>query len=507
MLEHADYPWYWEYIFAFHTHRFIHPHHLPKYEPLLRSIYEQLFATPVISDAKKSLLSATDQTYTFDTYLSMNSTDVEHIIATLQAMSDDTFTNVVMSYGNQYSGHNCLWWNPYLRMDDYVRIIAVIEERARTLLYDKRRIYYTTVYYEHKLSELQPGVFYIRDVYIKEAIDIVEANHTLRNTMRHIYECLTIHTNIRFSDVANHIRKPWFWVCLWSRSVVDWDFVESCIASRDTVGYVKFVSLSRNKSLPWEFVIRHLEYPWIWSHIVSNPCFTMDTLRRSIVCTCGEDSSPNLPCLCYLRDASSCVDVATISEGYMQLDIRGMDGRVRQVKVARSSLLDNPNIAPYFRNVRWNDMIRLFSNIGFQVGMLPQRSDRGSERFSAYGMQRSVISSNPNISGDIVRRYSHVPWDWAGLSLNPSLSFDFLSENSDRLEWVHLSGNHFHLSDSYKEHRRWKGDLIRALRVRTAKRILLRSVLLPYLEWYYNPSNPRMMERCRGEYEILTRDL
>ena len=493
MLEHAQYPWYWEFVFAFHTHRFIHPHHVEQYATTLRHIYDSLFGNPITSEAKRNLLSATDRTYTFETYLAMNSANVEHILEFITDMSDDTFSNIIMSYGNQYSGHNCLWWNPYLFMDDYVRIIGLVERRARTLLYEKRRLYYTVVHYDHGLSESER--FIIRDVRILENIEIAEADYTLRNTLRHIYECLSIHTNICFADVDKHIHKPWFWVCLWSRAVIDWSFVERCMSSRDTVGYVKFVTLSRNKSLPWEFVIEHPDYPWVWTHIISNPCFTLSVLRQLLVCVCSDDDEVEQrpPCLCYIRH-SSYIDVCDLKEGYMRLNIGG------SVRVPRNALFDNPNFASCFRKIHMNDMVRLFSNIGFKIGSLQPPS------YTDYTIQRCVLSSNPAISCDIVRRYANIPWDWTGLCVNPSLSYEFLSENSDRLEWQQLSANHFHLSDSYKEHMRWKNQMIGRLRVQCARRVLYRSVLLPYLEWYYNPTNPRMIDQSRKEFEELKKN-
>jgi len=510
MLEHPNYPWLWEFVFAFHTHRFIHPYHVETYGAQLRSIYEQRFANPTMDADKQARLSATDTTYTFDTYLLMNSADIEHVLLKLNEMSDDTFTNVlVMSAGSLYVGYNCLWWNPYFTMSEYSRIIALIDQRLRTLLYEKRRIYYTVATYTE--------TFNIADVRVMENISVAEANATHTTTMRHIYECLSIHPNIHFADVESDIHKPWFWVCLWSRSVIDWTLVERCMNSRNTREYVKFATLSRNKSLPWEFVVNHLEYPWVWAHVIANQCFTMEHLRTTLGCpSCVCHESNDIGCLCSVRNSAEVwLDVGLISEGYMLLDIRGPNGPVCRVRVPKTSLLANPNFAMYFRNVRWNSITQLFSNIGFKVGVLGGNVGLlGGNVGDAYNIQhnhgwgRCVLSSNPSVSDEVVRRYADViQWDWGGLSLNPSLSYAFLAENSDRLHWQLLSKNHFHLCDTYKEHAHWMSQRLERIRVRCARRVLRRSVLIPYLEWYYNPSNPRMKERMRETYEELTQQL
>jgi len=42
------------------------------------------------------------------------------------------------------------------------------------------------------------------------------------------------------------------------------------------------------------------------------------------------------------------------------------------------------------------------------------------------------ISSNPNITFEIVEAHPDKPWDWEGLSLNPNITFEIVETYPDK---------------------------------------------------------------------------
>lgn len=62
------------------------------------------------------------------------------------------------------------------------------------------------------------------------------------------------------------------------------------------------------------------------------------------------------------------------------------------------------------------------------------------------------ISMNPNITWDIVCQNPNQPWDWEGLSLNPNMTWQIISENIDKSWNFHcLSKNKFNQHEFFKD--------------------------------------------------------
>jgi hypothetical protein len=53
------------------------------------------------------------------------------------------------------------------------------------------------------------------------------------------------------------------------------------------------------------------------------------------------------------------------------------------------------------------------------------------------------ISSNPNITMDIVESNPDKPWDWFYLSDNSNITIKFIKDNIDKINWLRLSQNKF----------------------------------------------------------------
>jgi hypothetical protein len=58
-----------------------------------------------------------------------------------------------------------------------------------------------------------------------------------------------------------------------------------------------------------------------------------------------------------------------------------------------------------------------------------------------------------------------------------------------------------------KSQRKTKNLGFNTAKTQCVRRVLYQSVLLSYLEWYYNPINPRMRDRFRKEFEELKKNI
>ena len=60
--------------------------------------------------------------------------------------------------------------------------------------------------------------------------------------------------------------------------------------------------------------------------------------------------------------------------------------------------------------------------------------------WESIGFEFGVLSSNPNITFDIVEKYINKPWDWEKLSYNPNLTFDIVEKYINKpWDWYELS--------------------------------------------------------------------
>ena len=56
------------------------------------------------------------------------------------------------------------------------------------------------------------------------------------------------------------------------------------------------------------------------------------------------------------------------------------------------------------------------------------------------------LSRNPNITWEIVQENPDKPWNWSGLSRNPNITWNIVQENPNKpWRWDHLSANTFNL--------------------------------------------------------------
>ena len=60
--------------------------------------------------------------------------------------------------------------------------------------------------------------------------------------------------------------------------------------------------------------------------------------------------------------------------------------------------------------------------------------------WESMGFDFGLLSSNPNITFDIVEKYINKPWDWEKLSYNPNLTFDIVEKYINKpWDWYELS--------------------------------------------------------------------
>ena len=93
----------------------------------------------------------------------------------------------------------------------------------------------------------------------------------------------------------------------------------------------------------------------------------------------------------------------------------------------------NKIVLKYEHNINWNG---LSSNPNITWDIIKENLDK------PWDWRR--LSYNPNITMDIIKDNTEQPWDWYGLSLNPNINWDIINEtlNGPR-DWFELSCNPF----------------------------------------------------------------
>jgi len=61
------------------------------------------------------------------------------------------------------------------------------------------------------------------------------------------------------------------------------------------------------------------------------------------------------------------------------------------------------------------------------------------------------LSSNPNITMEIIEQHPYINWQFRYLSLNPNLTLEFVSKNPDLFNFGLISRNKFHKHPFFKK--------------------------------------------------------
>ena len=108
-----------------------------------------------------------------------------------------------------------------------------------------------------------------------------------------------------------------------------------------------------------------------------------------------------------------------------------------------------------------------------------------------------VLSSNTNITWDIVQAFSDKPWDWNKLSGNPSITWDIVQANPDkRWRWSSLSQNSNVLRYPLVEIESTVWRFIATRRIQRA-----------FKEAYCNPEYKMCRERLMRDFARMAKDL
>ena len=176
---------------------------------------------------------------------------------------------------------------------------------------------------------------------------------------------------------------------------ITWDFIEQHMSSIQLPWVVWYwTKLSSHKNITWDIIVSNPDKPWYWNSISHNPNITLKIIQENL------DKEWNWDFLLSWNNNF-------LSE-------------LIEMCVDKELVLNFNNIPQFIRD-------------------LPE-----FDNFMMY------ISSNPNITLEIVQKNPDKQWDWKQLSTNPNVTWKFVINNLDKdWNWNLLSRNDIYYSQYF----------------------------------------------------------
>ena len=251
--------------------------------------------------------------------------------------------------------------------------------------------------------------------------------------------------------VEEHPEKKWCWFNVSSNSKLTPELLDHIISIGEE-HQLNWYDVSRNPSIPIEYVTDNLHLPWNWDGLICNPNVTMKFI----------EDHPKLPW--NLKFVS---ENPNITEEFIE-----SHSEIFWIENLRD-LFDNPNssISMSFLEQKleeeweWGkrvfdwDLIMAFAlprcvSMDFVTEHLDdnwcwQNISKSQSVTMEYILSHPElpwvwrsVSQNPNVTMEYVNTHRELPWDYTGLSANPNLTMEFLEANLNRLwNWSKISKN------------------------------------------------------------------
>jgi len=215
---------------------------------------------------------------------------------------------------------------------------------------------------------------------------------------KHFYAYLSYNPNTTITDISASVDADWKWTILSIFAKVNWD---------DIIGHLHmpwvwmFILSNKNVLLNetgWKFVQTHMGYNWNWREISQNPFITEKIVK----------SNPSYPWkLVGLYENPSISE--EVKKTFLSADLGGPDD-IEYVSMGLGAyeILDTIN----FKACSWED-----------IKMLPQQDCDWGE-----------LSTNRNITWNIIQTNLDRPWNARGLSQNPNITWRIVV-NNPQMAW------------------------------------------------------------------------
>jgi hypothetical protein len=205
-----------------------------------------------------------------------------------------------------------------------------------------------------------------------------------------------------------------------------------------------FVCISGHKNITYDIIKNNNNIPWNYEGILSNKNINFDELVEYVISTNRLDKNnwvneiKELEKGKYLNNESPTLRTLMMNKGVTENDIR----KYKEIEWNYNLLSSNCNISWEFvlENIdyKWN-FAMLFSRPTNTWEKIKEMGKLISEDFDEKNIldnfdERTIqfISSNPNITWNIINANLHESWNWCMVTINPNITMKIINDNPDK---------------------------------------------------------------------------
>jgi hypothetical protein len=210
----------------------------------------------------------------------------------------------------------------------------------------------------------------------------------------------------------NNPQLPWHYIGLSMIKNLSWNVIEKNIDKFSINGLSKY-----NHNITFDIAQKFNYLDWDYTYLSMNPNITIDIILNN--------TSYRWDMYCFSQNKNVTPEVVEKypdfpwdHDGLSQNDnFTLFDIHKLKIKIGKCDLY-------YLSSDSKTNFMKLLNNKNIQINL-------------------SGLSSNPTVTMDIYYTHNHIKWCDYGLSRNPNLNFDFVSENIHKIYFTQLSKNIF----------------------------------------------------------------
>lgn len=242
--------------------------------------------------------------------------------------------------------------------------------------------------------------------------------------------------NISFDYIDSHPEFPWvksyqfgYQYGIFANPNLNINYVLQNFLYRNDVNWK---AISKNSGITPEDIENNLTLPWDWNYVAQNPNITMEFILKHNITNTG--LSPNIT----LEDIEKYPDLFKLKSLLSQnpnvtLDyILNHPDNNSHNKWDWISIGGNPNIT--FQDVLEHPELMTNQNISRQDQV--ERPWLANNMYFIWG-----LSSNPNITMDIIEKYPNLAWNETQVAQNPSITIDDLHSYKPKVNFNTWTSN------------------------------------------------------------------
>lgn len=267
------------------------------------------------------------------------------------------------------------------------------------------------------------------------------------------YYYLSKNPNITWDIVCAHPDKPWNYRQLSANINITWQIVQNHANRPWDYRY-----LSANPNITPDIVQNNPDKPWDYAFLSRNINFALIALQE--IKASGNALNHAWDVKYLLMNPKLGNTSAEVFDNYMQLksDIYWL--LCRNKLITWEHLIKYPKYSYYMfwisagKNVTWDiiaanpqekwNLFQISGNINTNISVI-------NDKLSALSIDG--LSNNPNLDLHLLAKWPNLRWNYRWISKNPALTYRFVVDNADKLEWKYVSMNkfnkHYHINKLY----------------------------------------------------------